>query len=353
MTAYTSPTRDSASDDEALQWLHDNHRTDGLPVVVPTAARVDRVLAGTTLAPAHSVGRVGPALGDATVEKVAINAVMAGCGPAHLSVVLAAVRAVCDPAMDIAEVQATTHSLGPLIIVNGPVRHRAGIACGFGALGYGHRANLAIGRALRLCLVNIGGGFPGESDMALLGHPGKVAYCLGEDEESSPLSPLHTARGFDAAQSAVTVVCVEAPHSVLAFLETDDPTMPDRLIDSVAGGLSNLGANNVHSGHGTVAVILNPDHAGAIAGGGHTRESIVEALCERSGARVGDLRRIVPPSRRHVYAGRDDDERVPSLRSPADIILAVAGGTGLYSAVMPSWGAGPHGNQAVTVAVDD
>ncbi|HEV8298810.1 MAG TPA: hypothetical protein VGQ20_16000 [Acidimicrobiales bacterium] len=341
-----------ASDDDALDWLHETHRTDGLPVVVPTESRVERILTGTRLAPAQSLGRVGPALGDATVEKVAINAVMAGCEPRHLPVVIATVRAVCDPVMDMTEVQATTHNLGPMIIVNGPVRYTAGVACGFGALGHGHRANLSIGRALRLCLINIGGGWPGESDMALLGHPGKVSYCLGEDEESSPITPLHTTRGFDATQSAVTVVCVEAPHSVLAFLEADDPTMPDRILDSVAGGLSNIGANNSHSGHGTVAVVLNPDHAGAIAAGGHTRASIAQALFERAGVCVRDMRRVVPPARAHIYAGRADDERLPALGSPDDIMLVVAGGTGLYSAVMPSWGAGPHSNQPVTVEVE-
>ena len=347
-----SPTVQAADDDAALEWLHANQRTDGLPVVIPTAARVQRLVDATGLAADHEIGAVAPNLGAATVERVAINAVMAGCTPAHMPLLVAAVRAICDPRLDIGEIQGTTHNLGPLLIVNGPMRAHAGISGGFGALGYGHRGNLSVGRALRLCLINIGGGWPGTSDMALLGQPGKISYCLAEDEEASPFPPLHTSLGFDADQSTVTVASVEAPHSVLAFLEADDPTTPDRILHTLGAAIAGLGSNNAHSGKGTVVVVLNPDHAGALASYGHTRGSIQHELFERARVRVGDLRRTAPPSRQRAFASRDDDERVPALQSPDHALVLVAGGTGLYSSVMLPWGGGPHHNSFVTVAID-
>ena len=336
----------AATEAEALEQLHRDGCTDGLPVVVPTRARVDAMAAAVDLDPSTSLGEIGPNRGEATVEAVAVNAVMAGCLPDVFPIVVAAARAVCDPRLDMTEVQSTTHNLGPLVIVNGPAGRSAGVASGFGALGPGHRANATIGRALRLCLVNIGGGRPGESDMALLGHPGKFTFCLAEDEEASPWPPLHTSRGFDADQSAVTVTCVEGPHSVLAFTDADDPTTPDRVLDVLARALSGLPANNAHFGKGTQVVVLNPDHANVLADAGHTRSSIVEALVARAvntQAELAAVRGGGPPA--------EPDRLVPAIPSPDHLLVLVAGGTGLYSTVMPSWGAGSHGNIAVSVEV--
>jgi hypothetical protein len=352
MTELRSDRRQADDEQQAIEWLHENRRTDGLPVIVPTASRVEALLAGVDAAAGTVLGTIGPAMGVATLEKVAINAVMAGCRPEHLPIVVAAVRAACDPALDMTEVQSTTHCIAPLLIVNGPAARAAGLASGFGVLGYGHRANLSIGRALRLCLVNIGGGYPEISDLALHGHPGSIAYCLAEDEQSSPLPPLHTTRGHTAEESTVTVANVEAPHSVLVLPESGDPSMPDRILTALAGSLSAVGSNNTHSGQGTVVVVLNPDHAVALTAAGHDRASIQRAIAERSGARVEDLLAVVPPSLRARFEGRSPSERVPSVRDPDRILVVVAGGTGLYSMVMPSWGAGPHANIAVTKVVD-
>jgi hypothetical protein len=352
MNELTSARVAVDDEDAALEWLHDARRTDGLPVVVPTPERVERLLRASHLDPTITLGRIGPAMGEATLERVAINAVMAGCRPEHMPVVVAAVRAVCDPVLDMTEVQSTTHCAAPLLIVNGPAAARAGIASGFGVLGYGHRANVSIGRALRLCLINIGGGFPGVSDLALHGHPGSLAYCMAEDEATSPLPPLHTSLGFGAGDSTVTVVNVESPHSVLVMPEAGDDTMAERILATLAHALSSLGANNAHSGHGTVVVVLNPDHANALAAAGHDRASVQAAIAARAGATVAAHRSVVPPSRLAPLAERPDDERIPSVRQASQVLVAVAGGTGLYSVVMPSWGAGPHGNRAVTVPVD-
>ena len=192
---------------DAVERLHDLGCTDGLPVIVPTAARVERMVLASGQDPELVLGEMGPGKGIATIEKVAVAAVMAGCLPDYMPVVVAAVQAVIDPAFDLTEMQGTTHCTAPLIIVNGPAREWCGpIACGFGALGPGHRANACIGRALRLTMINIGGAHPGVSDMALLGHPGKFTYCLAEDEEASPFPPLHTALGYRATDSVVTVI---------------------------------------------------------------------------------------------------------------------------------------------------
>ena len=351
MTELRSPRVTAGDDAAALEWLHEQHRTDGLPVVIPTPQRVQSLLDATGLDPSVVLGHIGPTMGEATGENVAINAVMAGCLPQHLAVLVAAVRAVCDPVLDMTEVQSTTHCVAPLIIANGPEAARAGLASGFGVLSYGHRANVSIGRALRLCLINIGGGFPGVSDLALHGHPGALAYCIAEDEETSPFPPLHTSFGYDAGDSTVTIANVEAPHSVLVLPEAGDPTMADRILATLAHALSSLGANNAHSGTGAVVVLLNPDHANALASAGHDRSSIQNALAELAGARVADHRRVAPPARLPHFAAMADDDRVRSIRDPAQVLVVVAGGTGLYSVVMPSWGAGPHSNRALTVPV--
>ena len=200
----------------ALEQLHELGCTDGLPVVIPTPERVERMVLASGQTGDMSLGVMGPALGIATMEKVAVAAVMAGCTADHMPLVVAAVQAVVDPEFDLTEMQATTHCTAPLIIVNGPARESCGgVASGFGALGPGHRANASIGRALRLCMINIGGARPGSSDMALLGHPGKFTYCLAEDEENSPFPPLHVSRGFAPDDSVVTVIGAEAPPSVV------------------------------------------------------------------------------------------------------------------------------------------
>lgn len=344
------------SEEAALEQLHASGCTDGLPVVVPTPARVERMVLASGLDADASLGQLGPNLGEATVEKAAIAAVMAGCLPDYFPVVVAAVRAVSDPRMDMTEVQATTHNLGPMLIVNGPAVAACGIATGFGALGPGHRANATIGRAVRLAMINIGGGRPGTSDMALLGHPGKFTFCLGEDEEASPFAPLHTSLGYGAEQSTVTVVCTEGPHSVVCFPDDDPEVYADHLLNALAASLSGLGANNTHFAKGSQVVVLNPDHAAALADVGYDRDSIAEVLCQRAKRTWAELFTVrtqgsgINDEQRRQ--GGDPDKVVHALRGPEALLILVAGGTGLYSTVMPSWGAGPHGNGHLTVEID-
>ena len=333
----------------ALELLHELGCTDGLPVVIPTEERVQRMALACGLPLDVSLGAMGPNLGDATVEQVAVAAVMAGCLPDYFPVVVAVVQAAMDPQFDLTEMQATTHCIAPLIIVNGPARQACGpIASGFGALGPGFRANASIGRALRLCMINIGGGRPGTSDMALLGHPGKFTFCLAEDEEASPFEPLHVARGYASEDSAVTLVGTEAPHSVIFVGDADDPTAPERLLRTLALTLANVGSNNAHFGKGSAVVVLNPDHRAVLAGAGYDRTKLSEALAERA---VNPRALLLSLNPSMVRDG-DPNDAMRAFRRSEDVIILAAGGSGLYSMVLPSWGAGPHFNGAVSARID-
>lgn len=334
---------------QALEMLHELGCTDGLPVVIPTPERVARmVLAGGQDADLV-LGAMGPGHGTATIEAVAVAAVMAGCLPDHFPVVLAAVRAVIRPEFDLTEMQATTHCTAPLIIVNGPARESCGgIASGFGALGPGFRANASIGRALRLAMINIGGGRPGSSDMALLGHPGKFSYCLAEAEAVSPFPPLHTTFGCAPEDSAVTVIGAEAPHSVIYSAVGDPELDAHGLLTALAAGLASLATNNAILTGGQAVVVLNPDHAAILAGAGLDRAGVQTGIRGRCARPMRELRAVAGS-----FAGdADDDELRQSFREPEDVLVLVAGGSGLYSMVMPSWCAGPHRNRAVCEAIE-
>lgn len=348
MSAGAPALLTAADEDAALEQLHAAGCTDGLPVVIPTPARVDRMLVAGGLERELVLGEMGPLGGAATLEKIAVAAVMAGCLPDHFPVVLAAVRAVLDPRFDLAEMQGTTHCIAPLLIVNGPARAACGgIASGFGVMGPGHRANASIGRALRLAMINIGGARPGVSDMALHGTPAKFTFCIAEDEESSPFPPFHTSLGYRADDSTVTVVGVEGPHSVFFAGDADDPQSAERLLNTIAKVIANPGSNNSHlGGTAAVVVVLNPEHARVLADAGLTREAIAKALS----ARAVTPREVLAALNTKMLMGTGDV--LPAVRDATNVHVLVAGGPGLYTMVMPSWCAGPHGNVAVHAGIE-
>jgi hypothetical protein len=266
-----------------------------------------------------------------------------------MPLVMAAVQAVLDPVFDLTEMQSTTHCTAPLIIVNGPARLSCGpVASGFGALGPGHRANASIGRALRLCMINIGGARPGSSDMALLGHPGKFTYCLAEDEEHSPFPPLHVSLGFEADDSVVTVIGAEAPHSVIYSGNADDPEDAEKLLHVLAVGIANLATNNAVLTGGGALVVLNPEHAQILARSNLNREGVAKRLWELTHLPTQQL-----ADYGGAFAGRSaEHDQYRAFAKPEDILIIMAGGSGLYSMVMPSWCAGEHKNSAVSVKVE-
>ncbi len=331
----------------ALESLHVSGCTDGLPVVVPTPERVQRMVLACGQDADMVLGTMGPGHGIATIENIAVSAVMAGCLLEYMPVVLAAAKAVIDPVFDLTEMQATTHCTAPLIIVNGPVRHSCGIASGYGALGPGHRANASIGCALRLAMINIGKAQPGSSDMALLGHPGKFTYCLAEDEENSPFPPLHTSLGFDLEQSVVTVIGAEAPHSVLFAGDGNDPEAYKALLEMLSIAIANPATNNAILTGGAAVVVLNPEHAAIFEKAGLSREDIAAAICDQSVMTQAQLQRFAKG-----FTGPDETER-RAFKGPEQVLVMMAGGSGLYSMVMPSWCAGEHRNSASSVVVED
>ncbi|MEM9201916.1 MAG: hypothetical protein AAGC53_09655 [Actinomycetota bacterium] len=320
------------ADDEAaaLERLHELGCTDGLPVVIPTPQRVERMVLAVGHPAETALGEMGPLQGVCTVEKLAAAAVMAGCLPDHMPIVVASALAMMDPRFDLAEMQGTTHSTAPLIIVNGPARHMCGVASGYGALGPGHRANASIGRAIRLAMINIGGARPGTSDMALLGHGGKFGQCLGEDEEHSPFTPLHVGRGHDISDSTVTVIGTEPPQSVAHSAGSDVTRSTERLLDTLAASIAGPGTNNAWLGGGQAAIVLTPDHRSELAAAGHDRMSVATAIAERATMRNGG----------------------PAFNRPDDVLIVAAGGAGLYSYVFPTWCAGAHRSHAVTLPVE-
>lgn len=335
------------SEEAALEDLHNRGLTDGLPVVIPTAERVSRMVLASGQDADMVLGTMGPGHGIATMEKVAVAAVMAGCLPDYMPLVVAAVKAVIDPVFDLTEMQATTHCTAPLIIVNGPARFNCGpVSSSYGALGPGHRANASIGRALRLTMMNIGGARPGSSDMALLGHPGKFTYCLAEDEENSPFPPLHVSLGFQEEDSVVTVVGAEAPHSVLHSGDGDNPDNHKGLLDMLAIGVANEATNNAILTSGTATIVLNPEHALVLEKAGLTREDIAAEIYQRSTCENARLHQLTPGFAKKTEGTRD------AFKGPEQLLILMAGGSGLYSMVMPSWCAGAHKNSAVSVLVE-
>lgn len=339
MTARLS----AANEAEALEFLHVSGCTDGLPVVIPTPARVARLVLASGLDADIELGSMGPGGGATTIEKVATNAVMAGCIADYMPVVVAAIRAMLQPEFDLGEMQSTTHCTAPLMIVNGPVIEHCGLAGGFGALGPGHRANASIGRAVRLCMMNIGDARPGVSDMALLGQPGKFSFCLAEDERSSPWAPLSQALGCASDESVVTILGAESPHSVLFQNDADDPDSPTRLLRALAAAIANTGSNNANFSGGAVAVALNPEHAQVLGDAGMTRSDVQAGLHQLAVNTRGNIRSL----NTGFLPDGDDDDLIPAVRRPDDIVVFIAGGSGLYSAVFPSWAAGAHRNAIV------
>jgi hypothetical protein len=214
-------------------------------------------------------------------------------------------------------------------------------------MGPGHRANATVGRALRLAMINIGGARPGESDMAIHGSPAKFGFCFAEDEEASPFPPLHTTLGYGAGQSVVTVLGVEGPHSVFFTGDVDDPASAEALLDTIAGVIANRGSNNSHlGGFADIAVVLNPEHAMVLTRANYDRVRIQNALAERAVTPRELLVRLNPK----ILVGKET--MIPAVRDATGIRLMVAGAPGLYTMVMPSWCAGPHGNVTVHAEVE-
>jgi hypothetical protein len=321
--------------------------SDGLPVVPPTEDRVQRMLEGTSRDPGEIVCVMAPDLVECTVEKVAINAVMAGCRPEYLPVVLAGCEAVSTDLFNIHGVAATTQFAGPVLIVNGPIRLQLQMNSGINALGPGNRPNATIGRAVNLVVRNLGGARPGGVDRSTLGSPAKWSLCFAEDEEGSPWEPLSIERGMAEGVSAVSAFAGHGPHEIVDQASRDATS----LASSFAAQLRSVGHPKL-MGSLDALVVVAPEHARVFTDSGWDKPRLRHELTERltfDGDEVvkgaGGIAEGVPRPK--------IQPRMTKFR-PDGLWFAHAGGTaGMFSGIISGWTGGPRGSQMATVSIDN
>lgn len=336
--------------EDEMEAAFDRGWSDGLPVVPPTEARVLRMLDGTTRDPQEVVAVVPPDLAEATVEQIAVNAVMAGCKPEYFPVVLAAIEAACSDEFNMHGLLATTYFSGPVLIVNGPIARRIGMNDSNNALGQGNRANMTIGRALQLVVRNLGGGKPGDSkrsgiDMSALGSPGKLSFCFAEREHDSPFSPLSVARGFAEGQDTVTVFAGHGPTAIVDQISRN----PESLARSFASILRTNSHPKLIIAFDAILVIT-PEHARVFADAGWDRDRLQAELAELLTLDADTLLRGVDG----IDEGLDPKfagAKVPKFRTGGLQIVHAGGDAGLFSAMIGGWAGGAIGSEPVTVAI--
>lgn len=317
---------------EAIEFYLSKGWTDGLPVVPPTVERVGQFLEYAGRSPSEIVcaeptkGRV------VTAEKVAINAVMAGCLPEYFPVVLAAVEAISEPEFNLHAISVSTQGAAVLTIVHGPISRELEINSGVNVFGPGHRANATIGRAIRLVICNATGAVPGALDKATLGHAGKYTWCMAEAEDVSPWEPRHVERGFAADQSAVTVLAGLSPTQV----NRGSGNRPESILASFVDGMTAFGP-----GHAEIVVVLAPEHVGYIQAAGWSKDRVKEFLYEATQRKVSDWIRAGAMS---SGAGPEESESSRGVaQSPDSITVLVAGGAaGPFCTIIPLWGGGAN-----------
>lgn len=317
------------SEEEFARHAYEEGWTDGLPVVAPTTERVEAMLAAVDRDPLEILGIMPPGQGIATMHAVAVNAVIAGCFPEHFPVVVAAVRAVLEPGFNLNGVQATTNSVTPAIMVNGPIAAELGFNSGSNCFGPGpaSRSNAVVGRALRFCLLNIGHATPGVADMATQGQPGKYTFCFAENEAASPWEPQHVERGFAPDASCVTVFPVSSVSNILDFGSRSAAS----LLSTVANLLSVITTNNMQLSHGDLVVAFGPEHAGIFAREGVQKDDVKGFLHlnARTPARnfPEDVLNCIRDWRSEELKMITPDTPIPVVNDWRDINIVVAGGT--------------------------
>jgi hypothetical protein len=316
---------------EANEWFHRRGWTDGLPIVPPTPERVLACLEAAGLAPQEVIGVERVRQRVITAEKAAVNAVMAGCLPAYMPVVAAILRAMCEEPFNLHGSSASTGGSAPFVVVNGPIRTAIGMQTTHNALGHGNRANATIGRAVRLVLVNVLGYIPGQLDRSTLGHPGKYTFCLAEDEEDSPWTPLAQERGIPAGTSAVTVMAAEAPRQVMNEWTRD----PEEILETFAAEMRhNMLTYSVWAGN--YAVIIPKQLREVLVAAGWQKQDIRAYLYRAARVRRRDWARVGKAT--IVHRGGGPDQEFTALGAPEDLLVVAAGGpAGGFGAVIPPW----------------
>ena len=321
---FVDPDPEKTSYDFYIQRM-----TDGLPIIPPTKTRVMKFLDYTDRTPDDIITVLPPRQGKASSEKIAVNSVMAGCLPQFMPIIQHSIKAISTEKFNLTSINATTHPVGICTILNGPISREIGASSSSGCLGPGNIANATIGRALRLCLINIAGAVPGVGDHATMGSPAKYSYAFAESESASPWESLHIERGFEQHISTTTVMAVEAPHNV----NDHRSKHAEDLLETISYTLSTPGCNNSHV-PGEILVIISPEHAKTIARDGWDKMDIKNYLHENS----------VVPVELGNRGGRKLDKKwivgddIHITRSPNDVVLVVAGGSGRHTMIAHGFG---------------
>jgi hypothetical protein len=342
MAATLTSKRITVRDEtDATEVAFERGWSDGLPIVAPMEARVRAMLEAARLEPNHQVAVIRDRAVVISAEKVAVNAVMAGCRPEYMPVVVAAVQGIGDPRWSYHGPGTSTGGAGVLMIVNGPIARELDINAGDNLFGPGWRANLTIGRAVRLVMRNVCGSRPGTLDRGTLGHPGKLSYVIAENEAESPWVPLHVERGFRAEQSTVTVVASDGPHQFYNQLSNTAEGVLTTLAD-------NMRLSGQVMGQSTYVVVLAGEHMRTIAADGWDKKRIRQFLFEHTHNSHAHLKRTGRMSG-DIAAG--DDQKMRPLTELDNILVVAAGGrAGAFSCFIPGWGSAKS-SQAVTVEV--
>lgn len=349
-------SRIELSDDvDPYDYCMEHGFADPLPVVPPTVERVEKFLAATDLPPDEVIALVPPNYGKATVEKIAANAVMAGCEPKMMKFLIPMVRALCDENFNVHGITATTHFATPLMIVNGPICDELGFHSKKNVFSNISRTNSTAGRALQLILTNVGGGGAAGIDMSALGNPGKFSYCIAENTDESPWQPFHVDRGFKPEQSTVTMFAAEPPIAV-----SEHNTKHGEVI---LGAISAV-MKNLWTRRGCIfmeaVVVLGPEHVKTLTDDGWDKEKIRTWLFENTGIPIAEYEsETAKGSEGTAFAPmypKTEIDGVPcyqKFRGTDAIHILVSGGTaGKFSCVIGSWLSGPRGSIMATYPID-
>jgi hypothetical protein len=325
------------SNEATYDYVMEHGWGDGFPVIPPTEARVEEMLRYTDREPTTVLGVLPPGRGEATVFKVAINAVLAGCRPEYLPVVITAIEALARPEFNLYGIQGTTNPVAVAGFVNGPVVSALAFNAGWNCLGQGNRANATVGRAIRLCMVNIGGGRPGDLDRATHGQPAKYSFFFAENESMSPWVPFHVDSGFDASTSTVTVF---ANTGTLNMLEPSEN--PEEMLHAFSVTMRCPGTNDYMS-RGGPFLLISPEHAEVLHAGGYSKLQIQRALWEQTKIPVRDFSQKsrkywLEPMWTDLLGELTDDTLIPCGESPDRIKLVVAGGPSIHTVFVPTFG---------------
>lgn len=347
---------DIARADDEFEFMFDQGFSDGLPLVPPTPERVLRMLGGTSRDPREVLGVMPPNMGEVTVEKLAINAVMAGCRPEYLPVIITATEAILTEAYNIHGVMATTMGASPVLVVNGPIRERIGMNMKLGALGQGNRANATIGRAVRLAVRNLGGARPGGTERSTLGNPMKFTMCFAEHEERNPWTPLHVERGFQPSDSVVTAFTMTSGPTLIV---DQDSRHAAQLAGSFGLGLESAFHPKAHFAT-EVLLVVCPEHVDTLVREGYGKEEIRARIQEVTARPISELVENEISGvgfKRKAFEAMDEKARsrmLPKFKSPDDIHIVVAGSdAGKFSGAFHGWATGEIGSISVSKKIEE